>query len=223
MMSDPYKILGIPSTATDDEVKQAYRRLAKRYHPDANPGDKTAEQKMQQINAAYDDIVSRRANPNSSRSGGSYGSSSYGSSSYGGWGGFGGYGSYDAGESSGSSGNSYYTAAENYIRFGRYNEALNVLNTISSRDARWYYLSARANAGLGNRVLAKEQIAQALKMEPNNSQYRMFSEQLNNPSQTYSSYGNAYSCPSGSGFGRICIGLCLAETVMGLCCRGGCC
>ena len=39
MMTDPYKVLGLPSTATDEEVKQAYRRLAKRYHPDANPGD----------------------------------------------------------------------------------------------------------------------------------------------------------------------------------------
>ena len=40
MMTDPYKVLGLPSTATDEEVKQAYRRLAKRYHPDANPGDR---------------------------------------------------------------------------------------------------------------------------------------------------------------------------------------
>ena len=52
MMTDPYKVLGLPSTATDEEVKQAYRRLAKRYHPDANPGDKTAERRMQEINAA---------------------------------------------------------------------------------------------------------------------------------------------------------------------------
>lgn len=60
MMTDPYKVLGLPSTATDDEVKQAYRRLAKRYHPDANPGDQTAERRMQEINAAYDEIMNRR-------------------------------------------------------------------------------------------------------------------------------------------------------------------
>ena len=52
MMTDPYKVLGLPSTATDEEVKQAYRRLAKRYHPDANPGDKEAERCMEEINAA---------------------------------------------------------------------------------------------------------------------------------------------------------------------------
>ena len=37
MMQDPYGVLGIPSTATDDEVKKAYRKLAKQYHPDIHP------------------------------------------------------------------------------------------------------------------------------------------------------------------------------------------
>ena len=55
-MTDPYKILGVSPTASDDEIKQAYRRLAKQYHPDRNPGDATAAQKMQQINAAYEQI-----------------------------------------------------------------------------------------------------------------------------------------------------------------------
>lgn len=230
MISDPYKVLGVPSTATDDEIKQAYRRLAKRYHPDANPGDKTAEQKMQQINAAYDEILNRRANPGSSSQGQGYGSSGYGQGygqgygpfgGFGGWGNYGsGYGSYDTGDNA-SAGSGYYTAAENYIRFGRYKEAQNVLNNITDRDARWYYLSARANAGLGNRVLAKDQIAEALKRDPDNAQYRAFSEQLNNPSRAYSSYGNTYSCPNYSGLGRICLGLCAAETLLGFCCRSG--
>ena len=54
---DPYKVLGLDRNATDDEVKIAYRKLAKQYHPDANPGDKNAEQKMKEINAAYDMII----------------------------------------------------------------------------------------------------------------------------------------------------------------------
>lgn len=58
-MTDPYKVLGVPTTATDDEVKAAYRRLAKKYHPDANPGDKVAEQRMKEINAAYDQIMNK--------------------------------------------------------------------------------------------------------------------------------------------------------------------
>ena len=56
MIDDPYKVLGVSPDASDEEVKRAYRRLAKKYHPDLNPGDKVAAQKMQEINAAYEQI-----------------------------------------------------------------------------------------------------------------------------------------------------------------------
>ena len=56
MVSDPYKVLGVPPTASDDEIQKAYRRLVKKYHPDVNPGDENAERKMREINAAYDQI-----------------------------------------------------------------------------------------------------------------------------------------------------------------------
>ena len=56
MISDPYKVLGVSPDASDEEIKRAYRKLAKQYHPDLNPGDEVAAKKMQQINAAYDQI-----------------------------------------------------------------------------------------------------------------------------------------------------------------------
>ncbi len=53
---DYYSILGVPRDASDKDVKQAYRKLARKYHPDVNPGDKAAEEKFKQINEAYEVI-----------------------------------------------------------------------------------------------------------------------------------------------------------------------
>ena len=62
-MTDPYEVLNIPSTATDEEVKKAYRDLARKYHPDNyhdNPLADLAQEKMKEINAAYDAIQRER-------------------------------------------------------------------------------------------------------------------------------------------------------------------
>ena len=55
-MDDPYKVLGVSPDASDEEIKRAYRRLAKKYHPGLNPGDAEAARKMQEVNAAYEQI-----------------------------------------------------------------------------------------------------------------------------------------------------------------------
>lgn len=56
MNKDPYTVLGVSRQASDDEIKSAYRKLAKKYHPDANPNNPEAAEKMKEINAAYDQI-----------------------------------------------------------------------------------------------------------------------------------------------------------------------
>ena len=72
MINDPFSVLGVSSGATEDEIKSAYRRLAKKYHPDLNPGDKSAEEKMREINEAYTQALQIRKGGRSSASGYSY-------------------------------------------------------------------------------------------------------------------------------------------------------
>ena len=165
---DPYQILGVDRNATDEEIKRAYRRLAKQYHPDANPGDENAAKKMQEINDAYDRIK----NPEKQQSAGSQGYNPYGQS-YGGYGynPFGGY--YQQQRSYHQKyADSHLQAAYNYILYRRYREALNVLTQFEGvKGAAWYYLSALANQGLGNQVTALEHMRKAVSMEPDNQEY----------------------------------------------------
>lgn len=205
MIDDPYKILGVSRDATDEEIKRAYRQLAKKYHPDRNPGDAEAAKKMQQVNAAYEQIK----NPEKAQS-------STGYSGYGSYDPFGGYQQRPQ-----QDGDSYQQAAYNYIRFGRYREALNALQNCTKKDARWYYLSALANYNLGNQVTALEHIRRAVSMEPDNQEYLYTLEQMEHGGATYRRTADNYR-----GFtmrGSPCANLCICYFLQLFCCRGFCC
>ena len=96
------------------------------------------------------------------------------------------------------------------------------MNRMQGRDAQWYYLSAAANAGVGNNVLAQEHAAQAVNLEPNNLQYRQLLNQLSWNTRQYQSnpYGGGYSGQQSTcGTGNMCCDLWMADT---LCeCMGG--
>ncbi len=200
MIDNPYQVLGVSPDASDDEIKQAYRRLAKQYHPDRNPGDAEAAKKMQQINAAYEQIK----NPEKAQPSGGYDP-------------YGGYNPYGS-QHSQPSGDQYQQAAYQYIRFGRYREALNALQNTAQRNGRWYYLSALANHGLGNQVTALEHIRRAVSMEPDNQEYLYALDQIEHGGAAYRQQAGSYR-----GYamrGSPCTGLlfCLLAKIFCPCC-----
>lgn len=203
MSLDPYKVLGVSSTASNDDVKKAYRELSRKYHPDSyinNPLADLAEEKFKEVQDAYNQIMKEREQGGSSFGGGS----NYG----------GGYNQSDSGDQSFVQLN----AAYNYLSARQYPQALNVLAGISNRNARWYYYSAVANAGIGNNIQAMNFAQTAASMEPGNPEYSRFLNQLQ--------YGNVAYRNNSYGQGRnnndlsdMCCKLWMADT---LCeCMGG--
>ena len=201
MIDDPYKVLGVSRDASDEEIKQAYRRLAKKYHPDLNPGDQEAARKMQEVNAAYEQIKNpEKAQPQP----GGYGYDP-----------FGGYRQQSYAE---SADDQYQQAAAQYIRFGRFREALNTLDNSTQRDARWYYLSTLANDGLGNQVTAMEHIRRAVSMDPDNPEYMSALNEIEHGGAAYRRQaGNFRGFAMG---GSPCASLCLCYFVNIFCCGG---
>ena len=89
---DYYEVLGVPKDADDDALKKAYRKLAKKYHPDANPGDKEAEAKFKEASEAYSVL----SDPQKRQQYDQFGHAAFDQGG-GGAGGFGGFGGFDFG------------------------------------------------------------------------------------------------------------------------------
>jgi molecular chaperone DnaJ len=229
-MEDPYSILGIDPGATDEELTQAYRRMAKKYHPDINPGNKTAELKMREINAAYEQIKKQKSGDvNYEQAGGGYGRQTQNS------GGYQGEGPGDQGPLGGGFNfwfgdfSDFFNEGQNrqnqelyqariLIENRRYGDALLLLSKVSNHTAEWYFYSALANAGSGNRVSALSHAGEAVRMEPGNLQYRALLNQFEKGSFAYRQAGEGRGF-SMQNLGRSIFNIILAQLFCIFCCR----
>ena len=226
-MRDPYEILGVSRSASEEDIKKAYKSLSRKYHPDANinnPHKDQAEERFKEIQQAYQQIMKERTQGYSYQqgsSGGSYGNAG-GYGGFGGFGDFGGFGGTYGGMGTGYEEDGHLRAAGNYVRNGYYKEARNVLDGMdeSARGARWYYYSALAHAGLGNQVSALEHARRAQALEPGNRDYSALVYQFENGGTWYRQRQYTYGQPYMGGNG-LCLKLCIANLLCNLCCGGG--
>ncbi len=232
MITDPYKILGVSPDATDEEVTRAYRKLAKKYHPDLNPGDETAAEKMSEINAAYD-MIKNKESGSYARPAGGYSSGGYTSGGAGGYTYTGGFDPfeeffrrYTGGSYSQSGGATDYDRLLNsvrvYINAHEYLSALNVLNSVplNERSAEWYYLSAVANYGAGNAAEAYRNAEEAVNREPNNVRYVNLLQRMEELRSGYVRQSDDYGRSRRLRVSP-CFWFCLANAVCNLCARFG--
>lgn len=249
MIQDPHKVLGVEPGASQEEIKRAYRRKAKEYHPDLHPNDPNAAMKMNELNQAYDMLLNpekhaqqqaqqqarqQYQNPYSSQQ--SYGQQG-GYQGQGGWySDFGGFGfGFDDFFGGGYTGNvqppqempgdsPVIRQVIRDINKRQYQAAVTRLQNIVSvsRDARWYYLSGVANHGAGNTILAAEHMQRAVQLDPNNQLYHTLLRQYRQAGQTYEHNARGYDTRAMDP-SRLCMTLCFLQMFCPFCRVGFCC
>ena len=172
-MTDPYTVLGVKPDASDEEVKRAYRELARKYHPDNyqnNPLADLAEEKMKEINEAYDAITRMRS-----------GGSSGGYQSQGGY-------QQQQQRYSGASG-SLYNQVRQAINMGDMARAEQLLRSAPSQDAEWHFLTGSIAYRKGWLDEATQHFQMACNMDPSNGEYRQALMMMRQGGQFYRPYG----------------------------------
>ena len=204
-MRDPYQVLGVPSTATDEEVKKAYRDLARKYHPDNyhdNPLADLAQERMKEINEAYEAVQSQRKaqrNGGYSTSGTGYGT---------------GYGGYQSAYQGPYQGSSRYQRVRMAISSGDLNLAEELLNAQTNHDAEWNFLKGAICYRRGWLDEARRYYQTAVTMAPDNPEYQRALDILEGRGTPYrpDGYGNVTTGTCGN---SDCLRLCGAT----LCCN----
>ena len=205
-MNDPYQVLNISRDASDAEVKKAYLELARKYHPDNyhdSPLEDLAQEKMKEINAAYEQITKMRG----SGGHGSGSTSSRQSSGYGGYGSYGGYGGSTYRQYGGSS-SSVLQQVRIAINTGDLSRAEALLANYSDHNAEWNFLRGAVCYRRGWMDEAKRYYQTACQMDPGNAEYRQALEFMERGTQS------AYH-PNGTPFGT---DLCGGNPCLTLCC-----
>ena len=205
-MRDPYQVLGVPSTATDEEVKKAYRDLARKYHPDNyhdNPLADLAQERMKEINEAYEAVQSQRK---AQRSGGySASGAGYGT----------GYGGYQSAYQGSYQGSSRYQRVRMAISSGDLNLAEELLNAQTNHDAEWNFLKGAICYRRGWLDEARRAYYQtAVTMAPDNPEYQRALDILEGRGAAYRPDGYG-SVTTGTCGNSDCLRLCGAT----LCCN----
>ncbi|WP_099206004.1 J domain-containing protein [Scatolibacter rhodanostii] len=197
-MTDPYKVLGVAPNATDEQVKEAYRTLAKKYHPDQyadSPLKELADEKMKEINEAYDTVVNQRKQGTSQQAQ---------SKSY-----TGGYNYVN------TDGNSGFRDVRQLIMAGRFADAEQILNgvPVQSRNAEWYFLKGSVLYRRGWLEEAREHFAEACRRDPGNAEYTAAMNQASNQrSGAYGGYSpNMNQNVNGCNSCDVCTGLMAAD------------
>lgn len=202
---DPYKVLGVTPQTSDDDIKRAYRELARKYHPDNyinNPLADLAETRMKEINEAYDMIMNTRSGKNNANAGQSAGQNTQSGT---------GQRTYSGANAS------IYAQVRSAINQGNLGLAESLLQRVSLHDAEWFFLMGTVYYRKGWYDEAGRAYTQACQMDPSNMEYR---NALNNLNLT-GGYGG-YRPMRDASMCDCCAQLLCLNCCMNVCCGGGC-
>ena len=214
MIDDPYKILGLQQGASDDDIKKAYKQMAKKYHPDLNQNSPEAAEMMKKVNEAYDILINHKSyGPSASSYGNGYGNQQQQGNPfywYANYGNGGGYSNFDEAAFNRQYGpGPTIQRAKAMYNQRQYSRALNELRQMpeSQRTAEWHYVASMCHSAMGNSVDAQYEMKKAHEMDPGNATYRQYTDYYNNRNASYEYRRSFY--PRGGGLFSCCLSLML--------------